>query len=241
MILNIPFRSPPERPEIADSEVHVFYASLDQPPARLEQLAEQLSEDERARASRFIYNHDKNRFVAGRGMLREILGWLLQVKPDDLSFSYNSHGKPQLAAPLTGNILHFNLAHSGSLAVYAVSRKSEIGIDIERIRPIYEAEEIAAQFFSKQECAQWRSFPAEQKAGAFFNCWTRKEAWLKACGEGIGERLKQTEVFFAGDFFDSAQYLVRSLPLGLDYAAAVAIKSREARVNCWKWQRTIEG
>lgn len=236
----IPFDPPPQNWKWADGGIHVFCASLDPPPARLVQLLNGLSAAERARASRFIFARDGNRFAAGRGMLREILGWLVGAEPAGLNFSCNPHGKPRLAAPVAGSVLHFNLAHSDSLVVYAVSQESEVGIDIEHIRPMHETEEIAAQFFSERECARWHSFPAAQKAEAFFNCWTRKEAWLKACGEGIGGRLDQTEVFFDGDWFDGAQNSVRSLSIAVNYAAAVAAMGRAVPVKCWKWQRAIE-
>jgi 4'-phosphopantetheinyl transferase len=240
MTPKILFPPPPQNLEPVNGDIHVFCAPLDPPPARMERLAGLLSEGERARASRFTYEQDRNRFVAGRGVLREILGWLLHANPETLRFSHNSHGKPQLAPATAEGHLHFNLAHSGSLAVFAVSRAHEVGIDVEQIRPICEAEDIASHCFSKRERAQWHSFPAGRKTEAFFNCWVRKEAWQKAHGEGISERLDQIEVFFSGDLSDGAQNSVRSLPLALDYTAAVAAKGRIAGVDCWKWQKTVE-
>ena len=179
-----------------------------------------------------FFERDKHRFIAGRGMLREILGWLLRLEPHELIFSYGFHGKPRLATAAWGKFLHFNLAHSDSLVVYAVSRESEIGIDVERICPIREADEIAALFFPESERAQLRSLPAEQKSTAFFNCWTRQEALFKASGEGIGELLDFPDT----GLFDSAQYSQRSFFPALGYTAAVAVKRRAALVNLWKWR-----
>jgi len=230
----IAFNLPPRTLELASGEVHVFCTSLDQPRERMERLVDTLSEEERHRAGRFRFKKDLDRFVAGRGILREILGWLLNVKPGELRFSYGSNGKPQLAMLPGNSFPHFNVAHSGSLAVYAISREHEVGIDIERIRLLREVEDIAAHFFSKSERAQWRSFPAAAKMEAFFNCWVRKEALLKACGKGIGERLNQVEVFFGGDLFSSAQFTLRSLSPVLNHVAAVAVKCRDPLISCWR-------
>ena len=234
MTLQIPFRPPPENLQLTDGNVHVFCAELDQPLWRMEQLAETLSADERQRATRFHFEKDKNHYVAGRGMLREILGRLLDMEPDDLIFSYGAHGKPRLVATAAAeNFLHFNMAHSDSLVVYAVSRKHEVGIDVERIRPVREMEDIAAHIFSEPERAKWCSLPDDAKMTAFFNCWARKEALLKASGEGLGKPLNQIEVFFGGDFCTSAQFLLRSLPIALNFTAAVAVKHCDLHISCW--------
>jgi len=231
----IAFNPPPRTLELANGEVHVFCTSLDQPRERMERLVDTLSEEERHRAGRFRFKKDLDRFVAGRGILREILGWLLNVKPGELRFSYGSNGKPQLAMPPGNSFPHFNVAHSGSLAVYAVSREHEVGIDIECIRPLREAEDIAANFFSKSEQTQWLSLPAAVKTEAFFNCWVRKEALLKANGKGIGEPLSQVEVFFTGDLFSDTQFTLRSFLLPVrDHVAAVAVKCRDPLISCWR-------
>ena len=225
MTSEILFDQTPEKVELTNGEIHIFCASLDPPRPQLEQFAETLSKDERQRAARFYFEKDKARFVAGRGILREILGWLLEAGPRELVFSRESRGKPQLAGPAAGGFLHFNLAHCDSLAIYAVSRAHEVGVDLERIRPIFETEEIVAHCFSDRERAQWLSLPGDSRGEAFFNCWTRKEASLKAGGQGIG-----------GSLFNAAQFSLRSLTPAMDYTAAVAVKCRDARVNCWKWQ-----
>jgi len=236
MTPEIQFNPPPKNLQLVDGEIHVFCAALDQPLWRMELLAETLSADERQRAARFHFEKDKNHYVAGRGMLREILGRLLGVEPGELVFAYGVHGKPCLAMPPAKNSLHFNVAHSDSLVVYAVSREHEVGIDVERIRPVREVEDIAAHIFSEPERAQWHRFPDDKKTEGFFNCWVRKEALLKARGDGIGEPLNQIETFFNGDLPGSGQFSLRSLLPALDFAAAVATKYRDARVNCWEWQ-----
>jgi 4'-phosphopantetheinyl transferase len=250
MIPKILFDPPPENLKLQNGEVHVFCARLDQPAPRLARLAEMLSQDERARAARFVFERDRNRFIAGRGMLREILGWLLHIEPTRLAFSYGDHGKPRLAAPVAGRFLHFNLAHSDALAVYAVSAREEVGIDIERVRPVTEAEEIAAYFFSTRELAEWRSLPAACRLEGFFHCWTRKESLLKSIGTGLGEPSPQIEV---PPFPDECTHslptpaapvarsgvFVHSLMPAWGYSGAVATGGAKAP-RCWQWQGSAD-
>jgi 4'-phosphopantetheinyl transferase len=235
MLPVILFGPPPENLELTKHEIHVFCALLDLPSRRIERLAETLSIDERERALRFHFERDRTRFLAGRGILREILGWLLRVSPGELLFSYGAHGKPRLAAPDGENHLYFNLAHSDSVAVYAVSRSHEVGIDLERIRSIHEAEEIAAHFFHERERARWLSLPSDQRADAFFDFWTGKEALCKARGEGIGDRMQQSDAAAARDVSNGSAWSLQSFRPALDYTAAVAAKGRDARLCCWKW------
>lgn len=224
------FRLPPRHLELRDGEAHVFCAALDLPPARLEHCKAILSEDERARAARFVFARDRNRFVAGRGMLREILGRLLPADPARLVFAYGDHGKPRLAARLSNRFLHFNLAHSEALAVYIVSARDEVGIDVERVRDFREAESVAARFFSARENAEWRSLPAARQTGAFFQHWTRAEALVKAAGGSLGAlRLNTAET--APDFSD---FFLHLLTPAHGYQAAAATKSVCAP-RCWQW------
>lgn len=215
------FDLPPEKLRLADNSVHVFCGSLDQSLERMERLAETLSEDERARARRFLFSKDMNRFMAGRGMLREILGWLLQAEPAELIFSYGPNGKPCLAGPATSALLHFNLAHSGSLAVYAVSQAHEVGVDVERIRAIDEAEEITKHFFPGKRMRPMVFASKRGAGGIFFNCWVRKEALLKMCGVGIGESPNPTPGW-AGE-----QLSMRLVVPALNYAVTGYSKVRD--------------
>jgi 4'-phosphopantetheinyl transferase len=226
----IQFEPPPADLALTSGEIQIFCASLDLSPSRLECLAKTLSADERGRAARFYFARDGNRFLAGRGILREILAWLLGGRPDELIFSNGINGKPRLAALVATNDLHFNLAHSDSLVIYAVSRAHEVGIDLERIRPIQDAEEIAAHFFHERERAQWHSLSSDQKTAAFFDCWTRKEALLKASGEGLGGPMEQIDTFAPVN-----PWSLQSLTPAVDYAAAVAAKCRNVRIRCWQW------
>jgi 4'-phosphopantetheinyl transferase len=232
--------------KLLEGEVHVFCASLDLAAARVEKLARTLSHDELIQAGRFHFKRDRSRYVAGRGQLREILGWWLRVDPARLIFSYTDLGKPRLV-PLSGihgQFLHFNLSHSESVAVYAMARNLEIGIDIEQVRVMADMEHILTRYFSPDEVTQWRLLPAGQRQEAFFKAWTRKEAGLKLKGEGIGETLNQIEAAF----FPGEVSLAGNLPEAVHwhpltgipgYVGAVAVQNPidAARVRCWKWER----
>ncbi len=179
---------------LPDNQVHVYYAYLNQRASQLRQLAQTLSEDERVRAEQLHFERDKSRFIARRGLLRTILGSYLGTEPGQLQFSYGRYGKPTLAKPFVSNSLHFNMSHSNGLALYAIIVGRPLGIDLEYVRPIGEAEQIAERFFSAQENAVLRTLPVGDKNQAFFYCWTRKEAYLKAIGDGLTRPSNQFSV-----------------------------------------------
>src|ERR1043166_1017688 len=176
---------PPDDLKLPDEEVHVWRAGLDLPPAQLERLHRVLSPDEQEKAAWFHFEKDRQHFTAARGFLRMILGRYLGSDPGELRFSYNSYGKPSLAAEFSTPPLRFNLAHSHGLALFAFNCGRELGIDLESIRPDRATEEIAERFFAEAEVAALRSLPLEARVRAFFDCWTRKEAFIKARGMGL--------------------------------------------------------
>jgi 4'-phosphopantetheinyl transferase len=175
--------------------VHVWAFSLEGPATRLETFRSILSPSEKARADRFHFRRDRERFVAGRAQLRILLARYLRMEPAAVDFVFGPHGKPELAKRPAETDLRFNLAHSEGLAIAAVSGV-ECGIDIERVRPLSDFDELVARFFSPRESSSFQAAAPEDKASAFFNLWTRKEAWLKAIGEGIGYALDKVEVSF---------------------------------------------
>lgn len=153
------------------------------PEARpLEQL---LTQEERRRAAAFAFERDRRRFVAARARLRRLLGERLGVAPRAVRILYNPRGKPQLA-PGYDRDLRFNLAHSGELAVYAFADGADVGIDVEALREVEDAGDIAARAFSAGERRAWRAF-------GFLYCWTRKEAYLKALGLGLQQDLQRLD------------------------------------------------
>src|SRR5438093_8199134 len=184
----------PARPELARDEIHAWCAVLDELASDLPAFAETLSAGERQRAERFQFDRDRNRFVVRHGLLRMILGRYLNIEPARVTFAYESRGKPLLYGPAAVPTFHFNLSHSNGLALIAGTRQAALGVDVERVRFIPEADQIAAKFFSPREGAMLHAIPAEQKMEAFFHCWTRKEAYLKATGEGIADALTLVEV-----------------------------------------------
>lgn len=232
----------PERPSI-----HVWLAALNAGQSALESFADMLSPRERERAGRFHFERDRLRFIAGRGLLRNLLARYLSVEPKNVELIAGAFGKPELAHQELGAPLHFNLAHSENLALFAFTRVGPVGTDLERVRSLDDAEELVARFFSQREHAAFQRLPPEQKPDAFFNLWTRKEAWLKATGEGISRSLHLVEVSFvpgepaalvnvpphlAGEF----TWHIRELRPAAEYAAALAWAGPSAPVvHCWKW------
>lgn len=166
-------------------EIHVWDAALDREEKVLRQLESTLSPEEKARADRFHFVNDRNRFVAARGLLRELLGRYLQQPPASLEFSYGKHGKPFLSGENASSGFSFNLSHSSGVAVYAVAKERNLGIDVEHVRPESAGENIAQRYFSAREVNDLRTLPPEARVDGFFHCWTRKEAYLKATGMGL--------------------------------------------------------
>jgi 4'-phosphopantetheinyl transferase len=192
--------SPPmsaERVPLKEEGVEVYAARLDMPPVETYRLAMLLSPDESDRAGRHAYERDWRRFVVARGRLRELLAARLHAPPDRIAFSYGKHGKPTLAPPFSRSGLHFNVAHSADLAVYAFSLEAEVGVDVEALRTLPDADDIAARFFSVVEHSAYRALDIRHKRIGFFNCWTRKEALLKALGDGLHYPLDAFDVTLA--------------------------------------------
>jgi len=177
---------------LSEQEIRVSAALLDQPASVLATLRLLLSADEVARAERFRFERDRDRYVVGRASLRRLLGSYLDASPESLRFSYSRHRKPALSEPRTS--LSFNLSHSDDLALYAVCLDAEIGIDIERFRPEPSRDRVPEHFFSPGEVETLRSLTEAAQSAAFLRCWTRKEAFLKARGDGLTLQLDSFDV-----------------------------------------------
>jgi len=181
------WRQFPERPHLDKGECQLWQACLDEEdPGAFWGL---LSEDERIRAGRLRVSRDAGRFTVGRGILRTLLGRYLSTSPDRLVFSYGPHGKPSLAAGLQKQ-LSFNVSHSGSLAVFAVAKGFDVGVDVEEIHPVGDLEATASIFLSPDELAEFEAMPPGRKLERFFTLWTCKEAILKALGFGFTSPIK---------------------------------------------------
>jgi len=176
------------------NEVHVWRASLQVPDFVLDKYSQLLSDDELSRKERFQFERDRRRYSFGRGVLRFILGKYLGVDPKDVGFSYGDYGKPYLASAFYDMPIHFNHAHSNDLSLYAFSLSRSLGIDVEYIRPIPDYDKISENYFSLGENAILQKLPENDKEEAFYNIWTRKEAYIKAVGCGQTIPLNTFEV-----------------------------------------------
>jgi 4'-phosphopantetheinyl transferase len=220
---------------ICSNEVHVWRESLDLSTLQDKRLLGILSSDELVRAGRLRFERDQKRFIAARGILRIILGRYLGENPHKIHFEYTSNGKPVLTNNPGYDTLHFNLSHSDALALYAVTRGRNIGIDIERVRDDVAVEQIAQKFFSQDEISSLERIHKRKRNELFFKYWTRKEAYLKAMGEGISFPMEQFDVsliservlspvIYKGDKTESSRWYVQDLFPGCGYAAAIAVE-----------------
>lgn len=177
----------PEELKLATGHVHVIGASLDLPPARLADLTWNLSADELARAARFYARRDRDRFIARRGLLRELLGRLAHAQPASLVFSTGAFGKPTLAMPGPARSLQFSSSHSEALAVFAIGREDALGVDLEAVRLLPDLPALVGAVFSDRERREWNDLPRQRHLQAFFDVWARKEAFLKGTGQGLSK------------------------------------------------------
>jgi 4'-phosphopantetheinyl transferase len=210
--------------------VHAWPVSIQAPDSIVEHFQHLLAPDETDRAAKFRFHHLRTAYILGRGALRILLGRYLDSPPQGLVFRYGSKGKPILDA--LGR-LQFNASHSGDLALFAFTMDCEIGVDVEAIRPMPDIEHIARRFFCAEETAELMSLPAGQREHAFFLCWTRKEAYIKATGEGLSTPLDAFRVILrpsdpagivhlAGDPAAARAWTLHDLRPAPGYAAALA-------------------
>ena len=236
---------PPPVTALPGDEVHVWRARLDAPPERVRRLLDFLAPDERERAGRFHFQRDRDHFTVARGLLRSILGGYSSFGPERLRFEYGAQGKPSLAAEHNPGGLRFNVSHSHGVALFAVTRDREVGVDVERVSARVSCEEIAGRFFSPREVEGLRALPAALREAAFFNCWTRKEAYIKARGEGLTLPLDGFDVSLAPgepaallanrlDPEDVSRWSLRELHPWPGFAAALAVEGRGWRLKCWR-------
>lgn len=225
--------------------VHVWRVELDQPAAVVDRLARRLSADQERRVAGFHSDALRRRFVVAHGALRTILGRYLEADPAALLFQVGPQGKPSLLLPDNSRPLHFNLSHAHALALIAVARDHELGVDIERCRPLPYAAAIAERFFSPAERRALRALPPERQLAAFYRLWTCKEAYIKACGNGLALPLDQFDVAFEADGAvlartgddpsEAARWSLRTLEVAPGYAAALAVDGHGCRIATWQW------
>ena len=223
--------------------VHVWRISLDVNVVEMERLLGLLSGDEMERSSRFRFEKDKRRFIAARGSLRCILGFYLEQDPHHIRFAYGCNGKPQLTGSSGSTALQFNLSHSDAFALCAVTLHRNVGVDIERIRQDIAVEQIARQFFSQGEISSLERLHDNSLYETFFRYWTRKEAVLKATGDGISFSMNKVDVSVSSDQIltpvvlpdgkhGSTQWHVLDLFPNEDYAASVVVEGVCCHLTC---------
>lgn len=204
--------------------------------SELPQFQAMLSSVEKTKAEKFRFSKDRNHYVIRHGILRVILSRYLERRPSEIDFCYGPFGKPEIKGDLAGGCLNFNDSRSGDLAVYGVTRACPLGVDVEKLRPVPDFEEIASRFFTPREAETLMSLPSERQMEAFFACWTGKEAFLKTTGEGIGEGLAKVEVTLTpgeeagilrirGESQAQTEWQLRSFSPAPGYLAAVAFRN----------------
>jgi 4'-phosphopantetheinyl transferase len=202
-------------PPLADDDLHLWAVRLERPYPTPQTLLPLLSADEQTRAARFHFDRDRRHFIVTRGLLRLLLGDYLGRAAVDIQFVYGAQGKPALVGDAP---LRFNVAHSHGVAVLGFVRGREIGVDVEQLRPSVDRDMVARRFFSAQEYAVYMQLALQQRERAFFSCWTRKEAFIKAIGEGLSCPLSSFDVTLHPD----------------EPARLTAVRSPNTRADQWQ-------
>ena len=223
-------------------EVHVWRADLECEESLLQELRSTLAPDETARAGRYHFEADRKHFLVARGVLRDLLARYTGQAPGDLVLQYGKFGKPFLVQGSPTEPVRFNVSHSNALAVLSFSRGRELGIDLERVRLDFDSDDIAARYFAPQEVAELRALPSALRAEGFFLCWTRKEAYIKARGDGLQIPLQSFSVSLTPgaqerlDSTDCARWSLYSLRPAAEYVGAVVIEGRDSRIHLFDWK-----
>jgi len=236
----------PAKFTLAAGEVHVWLVRADDAALCMACCENLLAAAERERAARFKFEKDRQLYTAAHSALRSILADYLKVTPADLQFETGPRGKPRLTPTFTKHKLEFNLSHSHEVALIAVTREQEIGVDVERIREDFAFAEVAERYFTAKEVSAIRALPESLQRRAFYQCWTSKEAFLKAKGVGLSGELDEVEIVLDGD----RRVRVKSRLPGwclneIDpcdgYAGAMALEGNEIDLRCYDWPSRVPG
>jgi 4'-phosphopantetheinyl transferase len=221
--------------------VDVWRISLTDLPDSVQGAEFSLSAEESQRASRFRFDADRQRFITSHTALRDILSSYLNCPQEQINFTVGEYGKPSVTSDLN---LDFNLSHSGDFALIAVARRHKVGVDVEHFRLDLEIEKIARRFFSEAENAELMNLPSEQRSTGFFNCWARKEAYIKAHGFGLSLPLDSFDVSLTPDepmllratrpdAHEASRWTLISLDVHPEYAGATAVNGRDLEFRFW--------
>ena len=229
---------PPQSPSLKAGVADVWRIALNQEEERLESFRRTLEANELERAGRFHFEKHRRHFIVARGFLRSVLARYLGTQPESLRFVYGAYGKPALESE---HGLRFNLSHSNEVALLAVTLDAEVGVDVEYIRADFASEDIARRFFSRSEVETFNSLAKEDQVAAFFRCWARKEAYIKAIGKGLSQPLDAFDVTLApgapaallrAEDDDASRWFLTDLDAGAGYAAALAIENPISTIRC---------
>lgn len=250
MKATIDWSFPRTTPTLERNEVHVWRASLPGDSSDLRRFESVLADDETERAGRFIYERDRDRFIAAHGILRELLGRYISCAPQIIKFEYGPHGKPAVAGIGSQPAISFNLSHSHMLGLIVVAREREVGIDVELLRPDFGGEKIGNRYFSAKEMDELSSLPGELRTEGFFLCWTRKEAYVKARGDGLHLPLHSFSVSLAPDkpatlsSADQSRWSMESFVPSFvaepRYVAAVVAEGKDWKSRYFAWEHPKE-
>lgn len=236
--------APSAHPPCDCNEVHVWCRNLAVSDAERHLLEGWLSPDEIVRSQRFRFDRDRMRFIVRRATLRALLGSYIGAEPDAIAFTYGARGKPVLGPPFDAGIIDFNMSHSNGLGLFAFTRERQIGVDVEAIRALDDADIIARRFFTAPENAALNSVVTSQRADAFYNCWTRKEAFVKATGEGLQRPLDSFVVslvpgeparLLSSADGDVDAWSLQSVTPAPGFVGAVAARGADWTLRCWQW------
>lgn len=231
-------------PKLQSNDVHVWRVPPNQSLEKLQLLRQILSSDEQETADRFHFEKDRNHFIQSRSALRRILSQYLNVAPNKIEFAYGPAGKPSLAGDLSASGLRFSLSRRDGLTLIAVTYGREIGVDLELVQSDFPIFEVAEASFSPAELATLRNLPQHERTAGFYNCWTRKEAFVKAQGEGLSYPLQKFDVSLApGEPArllhvadnDVDRWTLQELPIDPNYVAALAVEGTDLMVICRDW------
>ena len=235
---NLNWLPAPKKLDLLLNDVHIWRINLNSDELQLQFYRETLSSDEIARAERFYFPEHRQRFMAGRGTLRAILGQYLDIAPKQVEFEYQPRGKPLLAAKFADKGLLFNLSHSQDLALLGISYQHQIGVDLEYIRTMSDLEGLAKRFFSAREYEYLRLLSPAQQQQIFFRYWTCKEAYLKATGDGLVQ-LEEIEIDLTPNqpskLLISGDWSLSELTPADNFAAAVVVAGSNIHLHCWEY------
>lgn len=237
------WKNPPETLELLDSKIDVWSVNINNYTNKLFDYWELLSSSEKEKADRFRFEKDKNCYVIARGLLRILLSRYLNIKSQKINFRYAEKGKPYLEHPSN---IKFNLSHSKNCIVLAFTKNIELGIDVEYAKNNLEILQVAESFFSKQEIKALKSIQSIYRLSAFYNCWTRKEAFIKATGDGLSFPLNQFTVSLESsesaelvetrwDNKEKDLWSLETFTPQKDYIGAVASRNKIKGINYYKF------